>query len=72
MFRVVSAAIAQDLADARLRFPSDDLLLGVLYARAGIMDEASDRLASYTSAHPESAQARRLAAEVAAWKIARQ
>jgi len=39
-FRTVAAAQESDLESARARFPNDHLLLGLLYARAGIRDRA--------------------------------
>jgi len=61
-FRILDDAGVKELDDARLRFPNDHILLGVLAARYGLQEQAERqfRLAS-TSAGD------RLASSVAAW-----
>ena len=44
MFRVLDAATLRDIEDAKTRFPNDHLLLGVLYARAGVVGRAVEEL----------------------------
>jgi len=44
LFYVCSEDEATELTNARTRFPNDHLLLGVLYARAGMQREAVDEL----------------------------
>ena len=44
MFHIIDEATARDLDDARRRYPTDHLLLGVLYARAGLESSAREEL----------------------------
>lgn len=44
MFRIIDAATARDLDDARAHYASDHLLLGILYARAGLQADAEKEL----------------------------
>jgi len=44
LFHVLDESDAAELAEARRRFPNDHLLLGVLYARAGMQQEAVGEL----------------------------
>jgi Putative zinc-finger len=62
-FRVLSARDAEDLAAARAQFPGEPLLLGCLYARAGLVAEAQMQFREFARLHPESAAAQRLAAQ---------
>ncbi|HEX6099470.1 MAG TPA: zf-HC2 domain-containing protein [Thermoanaerobaculia bacterium] len=64
-FRVLDAAAAQELDAARRE--DDPLLLGLLYARAGLADEARAELARVTRAE-DAAAARRIRDEIAAWR----
>jgi len=45
LFRVLGAAEHDELARAAAQRPNDDLLLGILYARAGVLDQARAHLA---------------------------
>ena len=45
LFRVLDAAEHDELARATAQRPNDDLLLGILYARAGLLDRARMHLA---------------------------
>jgi hypothetical protein len=49
MFRILDEATAGDLAEAQRRYPNDHLLLGVLYARAGLQQRAEEELRASTS-----------------------
>jgi hypothetical protein len=59
LLRVLDAQTAATIAAARTRSPGDHLLLGVLYARAGVQDRAIEEL--------RAAHADNLAASVRAW-----
>ena len=61
-FRVLSERDAVGIEAARSRYPNDHLLLGLLYARAGVRDRAVDELRRNAAEHPESKAARDLAA----------
>jgi anti-sigma factor RsiW len=44
LFRVADEKTLREIAEARQRFPDDHLLLGVLYARAGMQERAKEEL----------------------------
>jgi hypothetical protein len=67
LFAVADVQSANDLAAARKEHPDDYLRLGVLYARAGVREEARAQLAAWLSAHPGDAAARRLLESVERW-----
>jgi hypothetical protein len=67
MFHVLDDTSARELDDAHQRFPDDHLLLGLLYARAGVVDRAREELAQFAAAHPEDAAARQLVKSVERW-----
>jgi anti-sigma factor RsiW len=67
MFHVLEETTARELDEAHRRFPDDRLLLGLLYARAGVADRAREELAQFAAAHPEDAAARQLAESVGRW-----
>jgi hypothetical protein len=52
VFRIVSEEEWRDVARAREAHPGDDLLLGILYARAGMLDEAGDALRRAAASDP--------------------
>ncbi|HYU26229.1 MAG TPA: zf-HC2 domain-containing protein [Thermoanaerobaculia bacterium] len=62
LFRIVDDATANELAEAARRFPADHLLLGVLYARAGVQSRAAEELAQ--AASPAAAK---IAASIRNW-----
>jgi putative zinc finger protein len=62
MFRIIDQTTANDLADAQRRFAGDHLLLGVLYARAGLQSRAEEELRASNS--PDAA---RLLANIKRW-----
>jgi len=45
-FAVLAEAAQREIDDARRRFPADHLLLGTLYARAGVVQRAREELAA--------------------------
>jgi len=56
-FQVIGAAEAADLERAAREHADSHLLLGVLYARAGVLNAAEQELAAYAAADPQSSQA---------------
>ena len=60
LFRVLAAAEAADLDEARRRFPNDALLAGTLEARAGLIDDARRDLGEAARQHPGDAAIARL------------
>jgi len=63
-FRVVDARTAADVARARDAYSTSHLALGVVYARAGIVDAAEREFLALKSANPESRLAASLLASV--------
>lgn len=68
LFCVLDATSANEIADARRTNPDDHLLLGVLYARGGVQDRASDELSAWLAAHPDDFEAQRLLESISRWK----
>lgn len=66
-FRVLDAAAATQLGEARRLFPADHQLIGILCARAGVRDCAVRELRTHVGLHPEDAAARDLLRSVEAW-----
>lgn len=66
-FRIADAASLQPIDDARRVRPDDHLLLGVLYARAGLQGEAVTELSRYAAEHPADTRARQLLESVRRW-----
>jgi hypothetical protein len=64
-FRILDRATAAEIARARRDY-SSHLLLGLLYARAGLLDEAEQELGALQKANPDVAIVRRLLANVRA------
>lgn len=67
-FRVLDESRAGELKRAERVAPRSHLALGVLYARAGLLDEAEREFQLLTAANPRSAVARRLLRDVRARK----
>lgn len=67
-FRVLDESRAGELKRAEHAAPRSHLALGVLYARAGLLDEAEREFQLLTAANPRSAVARRLLRDVRARK----
>lgn len=65
-FRVLAQAQADELARVRRTHSNAHLLLGLLYAQAGLLDEAEKELRSLQAANPNAASVRRLLANVQA------
>jgi hypothetical protein len=69
-FRVVDEAKANELARARRSFRSSHLTLGLLYADAGLLDEAEREFRLLRNANPNSELARNLLRQVQALRKA--
>jgi hypothetical protein len=67
-FRVLTAEEASELERAVGESRGSHLALGVLYARAGLLDDAERELAQVVAANPRSAAVRRLVASVQDWR----
>jgi hypothetical protein len=65
---VLSAAAAEEIAAARRERPGETLLLGLLYARAGVIDRAEEELRVYAAKNPRSTAANSLLRCVAEWR----
>jgi len=66
-FHVIDDAAYAELAEARQQHPGDHLLLGVLYARQGMVGTAESELRSYAVQHPDP-KIDRLIRTVRSWK----
>jgi anti-sigma factor RsiW len=65
-FRILARAKADELAKAKRNYPSSHLTLGLLYAEAGLLEEAERELRLLQKANPGSEVARRLLAQIQA------
>ncbi|HSE97215.1 MAG TPA: hypothetical protein VLD57_03020 [Blastocatellia bacterium] len=65
-FRVLDAAKANELVKARRAYPSSHLMLGLLYAEAGLLREAEQELRALQKANPDSETARSLLRQIQA------
>ncbi|HZF40271.1 MAG TPA: zf-HC2 domain-containing protein [Blastocatellia bacterium] len=65
-FRILDQAKANELVQARRAYASSHLALGLLYAQAGLIDEAERELRALQKANPNSAIVSRLLANVRA------
>jgi hypothetical protein len=65
-FRILDQAKANELAKARRAYASSHLILGLLYAEAGLLREAEQELRVLQKANPDSEIARRLLAQIQA------
>jgi hypothetical protein len=63
-FRILDQAAAAEIARARRDYASSHLLLGLLYARAGLLAEAEQEFRALQKANPDSGAARKLLASV--------
>lgn len=70
-FRVLEQTKAEELQQARRLHPDSHLMLGVLYARAGLLDEAERELSALVEANPNSAVALSLLRSVRQWRGSR-
>ncbi len=67
LIRILSDDAAREIAAATRERPDDRLLLGLLYANAGVADRAADELRVYAAANPRSVAAAALFQSVAQW-----
>jgi hypothetical protein len=65
-YRILDQAKANELVQARRAYASSHLALGLLYAQAGLLDEAERELRALQKANPNSAIVRRLLANMRA------
>jgi hypothetical protein len=65
-FKVLDRASVDELESARRRYPSSHLLLGGIFAQAGLLDDAEREFKALLSANPNSTIARRLLQSVQA------
>jgi hypothetical protein len=65
-FRILDQGKANELAKARRAYPSSHLVLGLLYAEAGLLKEAEEELRLVQKANPDSEVARSLLGQVQA------
>ena len=63
-FRILDKATADELAKARRAYASSHLTLGLLYAQAGLLDEAELEFQALLKNNPDSALGRRLLSQV--------
>jgi len=69
-FRIIDEARSGELAAARQRYPESHLLLGVLYADTGLLEQAEQELRMVVQANPTSAVARSLLRSIIAQRKA--
>jgi anti-sigma factor RsiW len=67
LFRITDAETLAEIATARRAHPDDDLLLAILYARAGMKARALAELQSHLASHPSDARAAALADSIRRW-----
>ena len=67
-FRILDRARVGELMQARRTYPGSHLMLGLLYARDGLLDNAELEFRKLRKANPSSAIARRLLAHVQAMR----
>jgi hypothetical protein len=65
-FLVIGAADAAELERAAREHAGEHLLLGILYARAGLLDLAEQELAAEVAADPQSSQSKAVLAKIRA------
>lgn len=63
-FKVLEQSKADEITEAKRRYPDFHLLLGIVQARAGLVDEAEVEFKKLLSANPESALAQNLLRKV--------
>jgi hypothetical protein len=63
-FRILDGATIDELAEARRAYASSHLLMGMLYAKAGLLDEARQEFRALEAANPGSEIARKLLASL--------
>jgi D-Tyr-tRNAtyr deacylase len=70
-FRVLEQSKADELARARALYPNSHLMLGVLYAQAGMTAEAEREFKALVESNPNSTVARSLLLSVQEWRKSR-
>lgn len=70
-FRILSQAKASELTQARRAYPTSHLMLGLLYAQAGLLKEAEQHLRLVQRANPDSEIAGNLLRQVRAMRMKR-
>jgi anti-sigma factor RsiW len=65
-FKVLEQTAADELEEAQARYTQSHLTLGILYTRAGLLDDAEREFQALVSANPNSALARKLLRDVQA------
>lgn len=70
-FQVLDSTKAADLAQAKASRPNSHLVMGLLYARAGLLDKAEREFSALVDANKNSTTARRLLAGVQALRRSR-
>jgi hypothetical protein len=63
-FRILDQAKVSEIAQARRAYASSHLTLGLLYAQAGLLDDAEQEFRALQKANPDSAVVRRLLSQV--------
>src|SRR5262249_5953268 len=63
-FKVLEQAMADELARAKKAYAGRNLVLGVLYAKAGLLEEAEQELKALVAANPQSLIAKNLLRDV--------
>lgn len=59
-FKILDGAKTRELEQARRTYPDSHLVLGILYQRAGLLDDAEREFKTLTAANPKSQTARKL------------
>jgi hypothetical protein len=59
-FKVLKQSLADEITAARGRKPASDLLLGLLYAQAGLLNEAENALQKVAQQNPQAPVAQQL------------
>lgn len=65
-FRILDQASAAEISRARRDYASSHLLLGLLYAKAGLLEEAERELSALQAANPDASVLRRLSESIRA------
>ena len=65
-FRILDQVKAAEISRVRRDYPSSHLLLGLVYARAGLLDEAEQELSALQKANPDVAVVRNFIANIRA------
>ena len=63
-FKILDGAKTRELEQARRTYPDSHLVLGVLYQRAGLLDDAEREFKTLSAANPKSQTTRKLLSEL--------